>query len=341
MAKRSKWWSEKRWVRELQEAGLFALVGVVFHFAFLKFNYFNLTISVILWVLLAKGNGYLVDYLNVKISWINEPVKRTVWGMVVMIVYSLVAFIGVVSTGLYLKYDITFQEFISKQFGLDDLLMTLLVTMVVAFFFHGRAFYFNWKNAVISAEKYKNESLRSQFESLKNQVNPHFLFNSLNVLSSLVYEDQKGAVEFIRRLSQVYRYVLDTREQELVRVEEELLFLKNYVYLQQIRFGESLNVQITGEADGMVPPLAIQMLVENAIKHNVVSEKRPLHVRVTLFGDQCEVTNNFQEKLEKDSTGIGLSNIRSRYQFLTERKVEIVKTEEEFVVRVPLLNVNS
>lgn len=323
-------------VREFIEVLVMGLIGVVFNLVLYDVSTASLVISASIWIVLSKGNGYIVDLLNQKISWVNQPVLRVTIGMIAMMVYTIIAFGAVIIGWNWFFFDIAPVEMLRK-IEADDFTFTILITLIISMFFHGRAFYLNWKEALLREEKLKNESLKSQYESLKNQVNPHFLFNSLNVLSSLVYDDQEKAIRFIRKMSDVYRYVLDKKDQELVTLDEELDFLSNYVYLQKIRFGDNLCVKIDRKADGYVPPLALQLLVENAIKHNVVSEARPLHIAVVIDHDTISVKNNLQEKLTKDSTGIGLSNLRARYGYLSDNAMEIVKTEAEFEVVMPLL----
>ena len=202
-----------------------------------------------------------------------------------------------------------------------------------------RSFLFNWRQTAIDAEKFKRESTVAKFESLRNQVNPHFLFNALNALTNLVYEDQDKAVKFIKQLSEVYRYLLETRDKEIVPLEEEKQFLKSYLFLQQIRFGDKLKLDISLEGKPcMIPPLVFQMLVENAIKHNVISEDQPLCIRIYRESAYIVVENNLQKKevLPTESPGVGLDNICKRYEFLTDKKVEIMR-DRNFKVRLPML----
>jgi LytS/YehU family sensor histidine kinase len=175
---------------------------------------------------------------------------------------------------------------------------------------------------------------------LKNQVNPHFLFNSFNALSNLVYEDPDKAVKFIKQLSEVYRYVLDTRDREVVSLEEELRFLQSYIYLQKIRFAEKLTIDIQLEnVNSQIAPLALQILVENAIKHNIVSEDDPLQVKIYPDNGFIAVENNLQKKSMgvEPSAGVGLENICRRYEFLSDKKVEILEDTDRFLVKLPIL----
>jgi LytS/YehU family sensor histidine kinase len=219
----------------------------------------------------------------------------------------------------------------------------LIVTFLLSLFFHGREFLLQWKQSAVDAERYQKESVAATYESLKSQVNPHFLFNSLNVLTSLVYKDQDKAALFIKKMSEVYRYVLDTRDKEVVDLSEELAFTDSYIHLQQIRFGDNLRInnQISNK-QGKVVPLAIQMLIENAIKHNEVSGEHPLEIRLAQTNGYISVTNTVQLKsapLESHS-GVGLENIRKRYEFLSVNKVIVEEGDGKFEVKIPLLQMD-
>ena len=194
-------------------------------------------------------------------------------------------------------------------------------------------------------KRLKKEQMASKYESLKNQVNPHFLFNSLNALTNLVYEDQDQAANFIRQLSKVYRYVLDTRAQEVVELKTEMEFIDSYLYLQKIRFDEKLKVEIdvNGYENRMVPPMSIQMLLENAIKHNTIAKDEPLTIQIKVEEDKVIVSNNLQKKNipVSEISGTGINNITSRYEFLSQEKVEVLETETDFTVKLPLLKLES
>jgi sensor histidine kinase YesM len=296
--------------------------------AFSKTFWIMATFTSLTWIFLWKGNSYLADYLTSKISWIEFPMTRFVVGLLVTAVYTLLAMflLGAI-------YERSFD--INIGYGIW---FSVIITIIISLFMHSRAFLFNWKQTVIDAEKHQKETIAAKYESLKNQVNPHFLFNSLNALTNLVYEDQDKAVTFIKQLSEVYRYVLDTREKEVVALKEELDFLNSYLFLQKIRFGEKLNIDIRLQnVKSEVAPLALQMLIENAIKHNVVSEDDPLSINVYADEQYILVENNLQKKttLGEPSSGIGLENICKRYEFLSTSKVVVEKSEQTFIVKLP------
>ncbi|AWG21816.1 histidine kinase [Flavobacterium faecale] len=181
----------------------------------------------------------------------------------------------------------------------------------------------------------------AKFESLKNQIDPHFLFNSLNVLSSLIEENPENAQRFTTSLSKIYRYVLEQKDKELVSIEEELAFAKTYMSLLKMRFEDSLEYEMTIEnpdPEAKVVPLALQLLLENAVKHNVVSTQKPLKIRIFIENGFLVVQNAFQKKeVLQNRQGVGLQNIINRYAIVTDRKVLIEKTEHHFKVRLPIL----
>jgi hypothetical protein len=199
------------------------------------------------------------------------------------------------------------------------------------------------ENQLRKRELLEKERIRFQFETLKSQVNPHFLFNSFNTLISLIEAKPRLAVEYVERLSDLFRTMLTHREEEVIPLKEELELIENYYYLQKKRFGDnfSLDIQLDDEKlTACLPPLTLQMLVENALKHNIVSSRKPLKVEIfcTEDGFLC-VRNNLQEKTRKSpSTGLGLQNIRNRYQLISSQPVEIRRTDTHFEVIIPLLS---
>ncbi len=302
--------------------------------------YITFCYSGLAWVALWKGSEFLVELWDDRVPWLDAPLKRFLVSLISIIIY-----VYFVAWGLDLFFDLLiFKKTLSEslQASSTPFFNVLVITLLINIFMHGRGFLLSWRQASIDMEKLKTEQIASQYNSLKNQVNPHFLFNSLNALSSLVYDNQDKAVEFIRKLSQVYRYVLESKDEEVVELSSEMDFVKNFIFLQRIRFGDNLKVQIDENNPNLfVPPLAIQILVENAIKHNVISEKDPLFIEIEMLDEYCVVKNSLKEKKVKDSTGIGLENIKSRYQYLTNREVVINKTEDLFEVKIPLLNIRK
>lgn len=320
----------------------FSVVGMWFwmghntHALFVNAAY-NSLFTTFLWI----GNEWIADHVH--ISWVDYPLKRFVVSLVLTIAYTLFV-VTVVRIGMaWFLYGTSPLETLS-DIGSTTIFITLITTILISTFLHGRAFLFQWKNSLLEAEQLKRAHLTAKYENLKTQVNPHFLFNSLNVLTNLVYKNQDQAVQFIKQLSNVYRYLLDMREQEVVSLETELGVLKDYNALLQIRFGENLNIKVSLEPDPniAIPPLTLQMLVENAVKHNIASKNMPLEIFIYRQNDQIVVENNLQYRLNApDSTGIGLVNIRERYRHVSEKTVIIENGPDVFRVILPVLKMTE
>ncbi|MBL7797578.1 MAG: histidine kinase [Saprospiraceae bacterium] len=217
----------------------------------------------------------------------------------------------------------------------------LMVSALVIATYEVLSFYLQLQRAVAEKAELERRNVESQLEGLRNQVNPHFLFNSLNTLVYLIPEEPEKAVRFVQQLSKVYRYVLESRDARIIPLQEELDFLHSYVFLLKERFGENLRVHLrglNGHSDGGIVPLTLQMLFENAIKHNVLSTEKPLIIEVFAENGRLVVRNNLQKKNQVlDSTGVGLENIRARYRMLTDREVETIVSREYFTVLLPMV----
>lgn len=191
----------------------------------------------------------------------------------------------------------------------------------------------------IEKERLKRKSLQSELAALKNQVNPHFLFNSLNSLSLLVREDQNAAGKFINKLSFLYRYILQSKDHDLVPIKEELKFLESYIHLIKERYRENFIVNISikdGLLQNKIPTLALQLLMENAVKHNEISDDRPLKVEVFDEGEYLVVKNRLQQRVGNlESTNIGLSNLNVRFKLHMNKELEILKEKGHFIVKIP------
>ena len=201
-----------------------------------------------------------------------------------------------------------------------------------------------WKTTAVEKEQLERAHLASQLEGLRNQVNPHFLFNSLNTLTYLIPEEPEKAVRFVQQLSKVYRYVLESRDDRVIPLQTELDFLQSYIFLLRERFGENLQVEIGHfeSTDSGIVPLTLQMLFENAIKHNIISTQKPLKIEVFMENGHLIVRNNFQKKNQvMDSTGVGLQNIRDRYRMLTEQDVEVIASQQYFTVVLPEITIQQ
>ena len=195
-------------------------------------------------------------------------------------------------------------------------------------------------NALKRREMIARTAAQSKFETLRNQVNPHFLFNSFNTLNAIIQTDPNEAVAYVERLSDYFRLVLEQRDKEVIPIREEIELVQNYLLLQQTRFGDNLRIHLEMDAATMnypIPPLTLQLLAENAIKHNVISKAKPLTITIERRENNIVVRNNLQPKINKEpSTGIGLDNVRERYRILFNQVITIEKTNDAFSVFLPL-----
>ena len=290
--------------------------------------------------LLGFSNYAYFGYLE-KLQWKKEEgVKRIVIGIIGSVVITMIglfllnAFRFTVYAGYSLSEFLQHQEWRHYQFG-------LWVTLTIVIIFHVFYFYNRYQQNRIKEQKVIANTASAQFESLKNQIDPHFLFNSLNVLTSLIEEDPINAQRFTVSLSKIYRYVLEQKNKELVTVNEELEFAKTYMELLKMRFENSIHFEIHkafDHPDAKVVPLSLQLLLENTIKHNTVSESKPLYIAITVEQDCLVVQNNLQKKeVLQSRKGVGLQNIVNRYGMLTKRHVLIEESEAYFKVKIPIL----
>ncbi len=218
---------------------------------------------------------------------------------------------------------------------------TFIISMVISIIFYGIYYYrFKQENRV-KEQKIIAGTASAKFDALKNQLDPHFLFNSLNVLTSLIEENPEAATRFTTALSKVYRYVLEQKNKDLVTVSEELKFAQLYMSLIKMRFEDSIVFtfpETISNPEAKVVPLSLQLLLENAVKHNMVTPSKKLHISIEEKGGNLVITNNLQPKqVVKESSGVGLKNIRQRYQILTDRPVVIKENNKQFSIAIPML----
>lgn len=302
--------------------------------SFLIAFFWTFSISITQWM----GIELIYGMLDRHISWIHAPIKKSIALVFSFLVYSAPAFMAVHLLNFYIWRGMNFDQ--AWPYIIRSLPASMLVSVFLSLLFTATGFFKAWKQSFIQGEKLKAEMLSYKYESLRNQLNPHFLFNSLNVLSDLVYDDQALAVRFIRQLSDLFRYVLDSRDKEVVPLSEELAFIQSYIFLLKTRFEEKLkiNIEVSAENDDYIVPMTIQLLIENAVKHNELSEAFPLRLSISRKGDYLEIENTLKRKnVGDDSKGTGLQNIRQQFAFLTDLPVEIFPTEQKYLVRVPIL----
>jgi len=293
------------------------------------------TISITQWL----GHGYIGMKLDQKYDILKQTKKRMILGGILVAIYSVIAFAVVQVILMQLAYGngISWVKYWLPKYWY----IPVVISFLIAFLLSSITYLKNWKKSVLNQEKLKAENLTYKYESLKNQLNPHFLFNSFNVLSDLIHEDQDLAEKFVQKLSDLYRYVLESRNKELVSVKEEMEFIKSYSFLLTTRFEKKLDliIEINPEENKFIVPMSIQLLIENAVKHNEVTKENPLKIEVTQNENFIIVSNKKSKiKTQAISNKIGLENLKQQYNYFTDKEVDITNSEEYFIVKIPILN---
>ena len=294
---------------------------------------------VIMVALVWEINRWLFGFIEHR----DSPLARK---LTPLVPFFLVSLLGVVLIAAVTTYAVVSLSDISQDEGWSQFKLALAFAFRINLFLHtvNAIFFFNekLKNTVLEAERLKTLSIESQFEALRNQINPHFLFNSLNVLSGIVHKDADLASDFIKQLANVYRYLLYNQENKTVSLRTEMEFIDAFVFLLKLRFADQVIIdQAVPEADQdafQLPPASVQLLVENAIKHNVTSRKNPLRVAIFVEDDYLVVQNTLQ-RVPKPTLpgGMGLNNIKLRYQHLVDREMQVQEDEQLFTVKLPLI----
>ncbi len=331
-----------KWVRVI----FIPIVGILTTLLFAKQQpesastliYVNAVVSIFSTFILWQGNRFIVILLRNRFADYKQIANRLFWQILLCTAFSLLA-----SNSIFLTLKHLFPA--SPLCNEDRIYMSqysLIITFLIIAIYEGTYYFGKWRTALIEAEELKRESIVSQFEALKSQVNPHFLFNSLNTLTALIEENPTTAVRFVSQLSQVYRYVLQSKEKGLTDLKTELEFTQSYIFLLQNRFEKNLVVQLNIEPQlyaKKIAPLCIQMLIENAIKHNIIASDRPLRIEIYAENNTyLVVKNNLQKKnFSELNHGLGLPNIIHRYAFLTTEEVRIEQTTESYKVSLPLI----
>jgi hypothetical protein len=303
-------------------------------FGFWTIYFLSLAETMLLW----EANRVVIKYSRKKYPALNQTRKR-----VLLLLLTCITVTIIVRTANIFLYDAT--NFWGSRFPaeayLKGIFVALLFVIIVVGSYEAIYYFSKWKHVAVEAEALKKENLQTQFNSLKMQLSPHFLFNSLGSLETLIDEDPQTARRFVGEMSSVYRYLLQANEYQLTSVRNEINFITAYIGMLKIRFGEGLRVVINVEEsvmDRLIPPLTLQILVENAVKHNAVLSARPLLVNIYSDYDKLIIENNLQKKISAVSSNKkGLANIISKYKLLEEPEIDITETDSKFRVVIPLI----
>jgi two-component system, LytTR family, sensor kinase len=277
----------------------------------------------------------IVMYLWKRFPWETAPLSHLFIEIILILTYTMAfSYLLYLLEGRFWKLPET------ESLGME-IFITILITCFITSIHESIFFYQQWKYNFSESVRLQKDNIEAKYEALRAQINPHFLFNSLNSLTTMV-EDNKPVVDYIQNLSDLLRYMLKSGEKELVLLRDEIAVMNSYINLQAARFRGSLEIKVDVPESFyhyVVPPLVIQMLVENCLKHNIISKDKPLRVEIKAEKETITIINNLQKKQGVTSTGQGLKNIMGRYRFFTARKVEVSETRDYFKVIIPLLQI--
>lgn len=291
--------------------------------------------------LLSYPDLFMIRFLKKRFSWSANPVSRI-----------LIAFLYTVAIAVFISSFVTlfahaitaYTEALSNVL-INNALIYSVVNLILMIVFEAWLYFDESRQARLYAENLQHELTQMRFEMLKSQINPHFMFNSLNVLSGLLEKDTAKAQQFIDEFSQIYRYVLESIEQPVATLEQELEFMRSYLFLQQIRYGDSLSYTLNISAELLkyvLPPLSLQLVLENAIKHNIINESKPLLLEIFSEEQELVVKNSLQPKISAGrSTKLGLKNLSKRYGMICRLKPSFHVDNTHYTARLPLINPDS
>jgi two-component system, LytTR family, sensor kinase len=256
----------------------------------------------------------------------------------IVLTYPIVTLLG---DGMFGSASYIFDIPLNPSLVTIGYLLYFLMTLVLNLVYFGIKYFYNWKRDLINLGGVQREQAIIKYDSLRNQLNPHFLFNALTSLNSLIFENQELASEFLQQLSKVYRYVLQNKDKETVPLITELNFISHYISLLKIRFATSINfnIDLSEEAkEKKIVPVTLQILIENAIKHNIVSAASPLIISITANATYLIIENSINKKTQVEtSNNQGLANLKGFYHYLSDIPIETVETQTFFTVKIPLI----
>lgn len=304
---------------------------------FIRRLFYGSFFTVIAGFLIAYPNLFIIHLLNISFSWNKHVVKRISTQLLCTILFAVV-----VSTmiTLFVHWIDAYEEGLYPVLIANALIFSV-VNIILMIILEALIFFNDSKESKVKAENLEKELSQIKFEVLKNQINPHFMFNSLNVLSGLIENDVSKAQQFIDEFSLIYRYVLETIEKPLVSLKEELGFVRSYIFLQQIRYGEDLTLDVNIPAHLLhlfLPPLSLQIVLENAIKHNIINSSKPLKIEIYHDTSWLSVRNNIQARISSAySSGLGQKNMIKRYSMISDLLPEFIVEANHYLVKLPLI----
>ena len=316
-------------ITSIERGFLFPNMNAFFHISLFIGTFLVLLIN---WEFLL----FISSVLNKRLPIVNNPVKR-------IITQVLLCFIVINISGFSLfnyaesYFKITTPEILQKIIPVLYLFMSMIINLI----YFGSYYFKEWKENLVRSERLQKEQTQVKYDALRNQLNPHFLFNALTSLNSLIFENQQLASEFLQQLSKVYRYTLQNKDKDTVSLSTEIDFINNYIFLFKTRFENAIHFKIEIDKDSRdkgIVPVTIQVLIENAVKHNIVTDKSPLIISIIANGNFLTVENTVNKKSQVEASNKqGLENLKTLYQYLSDTDVEITETDSLFRVRIPLI----
>ena len=315
---------------------LFLIRGYSFEamtgYAFFEYSWMVFLIN----LLLLQAHILKSKYLSKRYSWVDSLQSRFIAELILTSCFTFL----IVTSGMLTLYEVIWQFEISAPIIIEYNIFALAFSLFLGFSINAEDIVTKWKTSILEKEKLEKETIKANLKAIQANISPHFLFNNFNALHALIDEDTEQAQLYLTKLSDVYRFILNRRNEELISLDEEIAFIKDYLFLLSIRFGNQVKYTLNvSDCNGaMIPPVTLQILVENAIKHNEASLENPLLISLNKEREYLSISNNIQPRLgTPDGTGFGLHNIKERYAYLSDSSVLIEKTDDRFTVKIPLL----
>lgn len=332
----------------------FVIIGIVllslstiyvFNFGIAHLTTIELIITFVASLIFSTSDWLINRLILIRLRKSYPSIKDSVQRVILLFIGTFLTVISVDFIGVNLISLFTEHVYYDFQERVRSLVVVVFLTIMIMAIYEAIYFFVLLKKSVREEERAKQATIQAELDTLRNQVQPHFLFNSLNTLRDIIDQNPKeDAKHFVDRLSEIYRFLLESGNKNLIALKEELKFAKAYMHIQSERFGENLKVywDVPLQEDKLIASMSLQLLLENAIKHNIVSRSMPLEISVTIANDCIVVTNNIQRKsTQLPSTKMGLKNIKKRYAAITDRSVAIVNDGHQFSIAIPLLNVST
>lgn len=335
---------------------LAVFVSLIFQIVIITYNHFNgfyvqhsfadfinsfaqgVIISIISTFLIVYLNLIMIQYLNKTFKWKEKSVQRVLLLLTYSVVFAVV--LSAIFSGV--SYLINSGEMAFVKLFTGNTQILFVINLIALAVLEAYIYYNEGQKARLKAQLLEKELSEIKFEVLKSQLEPHFLFNSLNVLSALMNSDITKAQLFIEKLSQVYRYILETIDKPVVELSRELEFAKSYLFLQKIRYDDNLSYVVSVNSDYLsleLPPLSLQILLENSLKHNTVNQSNNLLIEIYSENDEIIVKNNLRPKISQYKSGkLGQRNLIKRYLMISDKTPVFLIENDQYIARLPLLN---